>query len=68
MDKFYERLKMLDNETLQNAKDKKFTDFSNAVKQELRSKLASNSVTKDYTSEYDRLQQMKDVFSQITKD
>ena len=51
---------------IQSAKDKKYTEFSNAVKDELKSKLSNHEISQNYASEYDRIQQMKDVFSQIS--
>ncbi len=52
---------------MQAVADKKYTEFSTAVKQEMLNKLASNSDMKNYTSEFDKLQQMKSLFAQINK-
>ena len=52
---------------MQSIADKKYTEFSTAVKQEMLNKLASNSDMKNYTSEFDKLQQMKSLFAQINK-
>lgn len=50
---------------MQYVADKKYSEFSNAVKQELLNKLSNSPEIKNYTSEYDKIQQMKDLFSQI---
>ena len=55
----------LEQETLDAAKDKKFTEFSDAVKQELKNKLSNHSKTKEYVSNFDKIQQMKDSFTKI---
>lgn len=47
------------------AADKKYTDFSNAVKTELKQKLSDHSTIQNYKSEFERIQNMKDLFSQI---
>lgn len=50
---------------MQFVADKKYTEFSNAVKNELMNKLGSSSEMKTYISDYDKIQQMKSLFSQI---
>lgn len=50
---------------LKHAGDRKFTDFSNAVKSELKNKLANREEIKTYISDFDRVQQMKSMFAQI---
>lgn len=45
--------------------DKKYSEFSAAVKQELLNKLGNAPEIQKYTSEFDRIQQMKNLFSQI---
>ena len=57
----------IDQSTLDAVKDKKFTDFSNAVKQELKQKLSNHKDTKQYVSNYDKIQRTKDLFNQIAK-
>lgn len=47
------------------AADKKYTDFSNAVKIELKQKLSDHSTVQNYKSEFERIQNMKDLFSQV---
>ena len=51
---------------VQLAVDKKYTEFSDAVKQELLNKLGNSPEIKTYTSEYDRIQNMKSLFKQIS--
>ena len=53
---------------ISNAMDKKYTDFSNAVKVEMKNKLANNPEIKNYTSEFDRIQDMKNIFNKINTD
>jgi len=55
----------IDNETLDAVKNKKFTEFSDAVKQELKQKLSNHKDTKKYVSDYDKIKQMKDSFAKI---
>ena len=64
----YERIKM-ETETnfMQAVADKKYTEFSTAVKQEMLNKMGNNPNVKAYTSEFDRIQNMKKLFSQINK-
>ena len=54
-------------EDLKLAGDKKFTDFSNAVKAELKSKLNNHPNIQGYKSEFERINAMKDLFSQVIK-
>ena len=58
----------LDTEVLKSAQDKKFTEFEKAVKQELSNKLSNHKVTKQYVSDFDKIQQMKDSFEKIRTD
>lgn len=48
------------------AVDKNYVDFSAAVKQEMLNKLANSSEMRNFTSEFDKIQQMKNLFSQIS--
>ena len=52
---------------MQSVADKKYTEFSTAVKQELLNKVSNTETMKSYTSEYDRIQNMKSLFAQINK-
>lgn len=58
----------MDTNILRSAEDKKFTDFSDAVKQELKTKLASHPKTVAYSNDFDKIQQMKSVFAKINTD
>ncbi len=55
----------LEVDDLKAAQGKKYTEFSKAVKQELKSKLANHKVTKQYVSDFDKIEQMKKSFEQI---
>ena len=55
----------VDQSALDAVKDKKFTEFSDAVKQELKQKLSNHKITKKYVSDYDKIKQMKDSFAKI---
>jgi len=56
----------IEPEVLQHATDKKFTEFEAAVKQSLKNKLANHKDIKKYVSDYDKINQMKDMFNKIT--
>ena len=58
----------MNTDIFRNAEDKKFTNFSNAVKDDLKSKLASREEIKTYVSDFDKIQAMKTMFSQINTD
>ncbi len=58
----------MNTEILRDAENKKFTEFSNAVKAELKQKLASRPEVQTYMSSYDKIQQMKAAFSKINTD
>lgn len=47
------------------AEDKRFTDFSNVVKDELKQKLSGREEIKNYVDDYEKIQQMKASFAQI---
>lgn len=53
---------MISNDVLQLAVDSKFTEFSDAIKLELKQKLANHETSQKYTSEFDHIQKMKDIF------
>lgn len=59
----------MENETniMQAVADKKYSEFSTAVKQELLNKMSNTETMKNYTSEFDKIQQMKSLFAQINK-
>lgn len=50
---------------IQSVADKKYTDFSTAVRQELLNKMSTNSTIQNYTNDFDKIQQMKSLFAQI---
>jgi hypothetical protein len=56
---------MLEPKDIELAVDKKYTDFSTAIKQELANKVQSNPVIQSFESEFDRMQKLKDIFAQI---
>ena len=58
---------MLDNNTIDLAMSKKYTEFSDAIKSELKSKLSNNDYVKKYTSDFDKIDQMKSMFAKIHK-
>lgn len=58
----------MDKNIINSAKDKKFTEFSDAVKTELKTKLAGNETVSQYTSDFEKIQQMKTMFSKINTD
>lgn len=55
----------LDTDIINYAVNKKYTEFSNAIKTELQNKLANNKDAKKYVSDYDKIQQMKLAFAKI---
>jgi len=55
----------ISKEELKLATDKKFTEFSKAVKDELKSKLNNHPTVKKHISDYEKIQQMKDSFKKI---
>lgn len=52
---------------MQYVQDKKYTEFSSAVKAEMQNKLANTPQMRDYVSEFDKIQNMKSLFAQINK-
>ena len=55
----------LDVNVIKMAIDKKYSDFSDAIKTVLHSKLSSHADVQAYSNEYDRIQSMKSDFSNI---
>jgi len=55
----------MDSNVIDLAINKKYTEFSDAVKAELKSKISNHDISKKYTSDYDKIQQMKNIFSKI---
>lgn len=58
----------LNNDTIQLATDKKYSEFSNAVKTEMMSKMANHDISKNYVSQYDKIQNMKNLFAKINSE
>lgn len=58
---------MLTNKTIDAAKEKKFTEFSDAVKQELHAKLSSHEVITNYVQQFDNIRNLKSAFAEINK-
>jgi len=56
---------MLDATVINNAVDKKYTEFSDAIKNELKTKMINHETSKKYASEYDKIQDMKQMFAKI---
>lgn len=55
----------LDTTVINNAIDKKYTDFSMSIKNELQNKLSSHPNSIAYSTEYDRIQMIKQRFAEI---
>jgi len=49
-----------------NVQDREYTDFSNAVKQELANKMINHPVIATAKSEYEKIQDMEDIFKKIS--
>lgn len=52
-------------DTIKLATDKKFTDFSKAIKSSLHDKLANNADSRAYSDEIDSMRSMKSKFIDI---
>jgi len=55
----------LDKTIIDSAVDKKYTEFSDAVKTELKAKLSNHSDVKQYANDFDKIQHMKSIFAKI---
>ena len=55
----------LDKSVIDLAIQKRYSDFSNAMRIELRSKLSRHPEIVRYSNEFDKIQKMKIAFSQI---
>ena len=55
----------MDTNIIDSAVNKKYTEFSAAVKKELQNKLANHEISRKYANEYDQVQHMKQMFAQI---
>jgi len=57
----------INKEVLDLARDKNFSEFSLAIKKELKQKLSNHKLSKQYASDYDKIQQMKQSFANISQ-
>ena len=55
----------LEHDDIDKAVNKKYTDFSDKIKDVLHSKLNGHEILPDYTSEYDSIQKFQGAFSEI---
>ncbi len=55
-------------DVIDNAIDKKYTEFSDAIKQELSNKMNNNADIKQYKSDFDKIQDIKNIFAKINTD
>jgi 5'-deoxynucleotidase YfbR-like HD superfamily hydrolase len=55
----------MDKTVIDKAVGKKYTEFSDEVKQTLYNKLANHETSQAYAKEYDKIQDMKQKFAQI---
>ena len=55
----------LETGVIDSAVNKKYSEFSDAIKTELKTKLANNSDIKKYVDDFDKIQQMKTLFAKI---
>lgn len=58
---------MLTNTTIDAAIEKRFSEFSDAVKQELHTKLSSHEVITNYVAQFGNIRNMKNAFAEINK-
>ena len=56
---------MLNTDTINQAVDKHYTNFSDSIKTELKDKLSSHEKIASYANEYDAIQSLKQKFSDI---
>lgn len=56
----------LDQEVISKATDKKYSEFSDAIKAELKTKMANHPDAKQYASDFDKIQDMKNMFAKIS--
>lgn len=55
----------LDKTVIKSAIDKKYTEFSTAIKTELQNKLSSHPNSVAYAAQYDNIQTVKQKFAEI---
>jgi len=56
----------LEHTDIEKAVNKKYTEFSDKIKDVLHSKLNDHEVISGYKAEYDRIQALKSAFSEIS--
>jgi len=56
----------MDNETIQLAIDKKYSDFSDKVKAALNTKMSNHPTMKQHTDDISEIKEYKKIFSQIS--
>lgn len=56
----------LDNTVIDKAVEKKYTEFSAAIKTELQTKMSNHPDSIKYMSDYDKIQDMKQMFAKIS--
>lgn len=54
------------NNVLNHVRDKEYVQFEEIIQNELKSRLNNNSVIQDYISQYDKINSMKQSFSEIS--
>ena len=54
------------NNILNHIRDKEYVQFEEIIQKELKSRLNNNSDIKDYISQYDKINSMKQSFSEIS--
>lgn len=49
------------------AKEGRYNDFANEIKEQLKTKLASNEVVSSYIREVEKIQSQKEIYKSISK-
>ena len=57
----------MDQSIIDLAVQKKYSDFANAIKSNLRTKLKNHEEIQTFSTEYDRMQDLKSKFAQINQ-
>jgi|FLOH01.1.fsa_nt_gi hypothetical protein len=55
----------MDNQVVKDAAEGRYSAFSKAIKQELHNKMSNSDAGKEYSSAFDKIQHMKQMFSKI---
>lgn len=56
----------LNNTVINKALEKKYTEFSDAIKTELQTKMTNHPDSMKYASDFDKIQDMKQMFAKIS--